>query len=154
MISVNIHILNESVLHPFMDKCDLTDRGRKVFCNPIGNNQLNLLSINYLLEKSENLEKSMSVILNTKHLNGNENPIRPVFALAKGSNGFVGVYWRENVNQISDGKYIILYHKFVSTVLYAYNPKIELNENVTIKGISLTIQEQIIKMENLNSISI
>jgi len=149
MTAVEIYVLNESIVHPFMDMCDLTEKGRKVYCdNVLG--KLDILHLSYEVEDIEKVENSLSLILNTREHSGTKNPLRPVFALAKADNGFMGVYWRQHINQISDGTHIFMFHKVVSFFLKKYKPEIQLNQNMTIAEISLTINDKLHKIENLN----
>lgn len=142
MIKVQIHLLNESVIHPFMDACDLTDKGLKVFCEA-KNGKPNLLKLSYDINPSR-LDLSVSSLLNSK-------VIKPIFALVKANDGFVGVYWRQNINQISTGHYWLLYHKFVEFMLSGFNPTIVLSRNVTVEGITLFVNGQRLEINNLNN---
>lgn len=142
MIKVQIHLLNESVIHPFMDACDLTDKGMKIFCEA-SNGKPNLLKLSYNVTP-EQFDLSVSTLLNSK-------VIKPVFALVKASDGFVGVYWRQNINQISTGHYWLLYHKFVKLMLAGFNPTIVLSRNVTVESITLLVSGQELVINNLNN---
>lgn len=147
---VERYILNESVVQPLMDAADLTDNGKKIFCEVNEDGKLAITKLSFKLEDSSKLENLICRVLN-KSLTKVANPLKPVFASVTASNGFVGVYWRENVNQISTGKNWMLYHKFANIVLSEYKPTIELNNDKSIKSISLIISDQFLTMNNLNN---
>lgn len=143
MINVEMHILFESFLHPFMDACDQTERGKKVFCET-KDGGFNITNLCYEIEHDRMLA-SVTTSLNSEGLN-------PVFALVKADNGFIGVYWRPNINQISTGRSWWLYYKFVELFLSGYNPYLVLNENVTISQIQITVNGEKVILENLRTI--
>lgn len=151
MIKIEILLLQEHEVHSLMEKADLTENGRKVFCcSDIS--IPNAIAIRYEIDGESGMEDSISDILNLKEYNGARNPINPVFALAIADNGYVGVYWRPKVNQISDGIRWTMYHKYVELHLNCYCPdaKISLNDNMSIKSIFIKRNDKVIEISNLN----
>lgn len=146
-----MYILNESVVQPLMDAADLTDDGRKVFCQTDENGKVGINKLSYILTDALQLDTSVSAILHTRSQKGVNSPIKPVFASVTADNGFVGVYWKENVNKISTGYNWMLYHKFINILLSEYNPIIELNNDKSIKAISLHLGNKLSAMDNLNN---
>ena len=145
MRTITLHILNESVVNLLMSAADLTDNGRKVFCHEI-DSPLTVLKVTLTTKNRNKVDSIISMLLNNRTFKG----LNPVFAKAVSDNGFVGVYWRSNINQISNGQKWMLYHQFVNFMLSDYQPELELNENMTIRAIILTINKRKTAIRNLN----
>lgn len=151
-VDIKIQFIQEHECQFLMDAADMIDRGKKVFCildfiNPA------LSTIDLTLQTEEAINDVVKTLLNISELNKKKNPIKPVFALVEGDNGYVGLYWREGIHSISNGKQWSLYYRFIEEYLsmMGYNPKVEINDDMTVKNISLlNTENETSIMNNLN----
>lgn len=113
-MKVYIYLIHQiPFVHTMMDKCDLTDRGSKVF---VGCKSINLETDN---EEESNFQKIIEEICFKQHkeLQNPEGIGKPVFVYAVSDKSYRLVYFREGINQISYGEKVYMFDDVISLFL-------------------------------------
>ena len=114
ILKVYIQLIHEiPFVHDIMDKCDLTDRGCKVF---VGSKSIKFETAN---EEESNFKKIIEEICFKQHkeLQNPEGIGKPVFVYAVSDKSHRIVYFRKGINQVSDGKKIYMFDDLISHFL-------------------------------------
>ena len=104
-MKINIFFIHEiPFVHELMDMVDLTDRGSKVFAR----------AQTVHIETTNESEENFKNIIESVCFGNQEKTGKPVFIYAKSDKKHRFVYFREGVNQISDGEHVFMFAELIS----------------------------------------